>query len=192
MKSPLLHLTLSILICAVALAGYGYWYSTISNKSVAVATLEQEIKAKTETISRIAVARATLAEIAEDEAAVQAYFVPEAKVVSFITDLQARASAVSASLKVLSVSTSGGKKPTLTLSLAVDGTFDAVMRTIGAVEYAPYHLSIARVTLGENGKGAWHAELSIVVGSVRAQTASSTPSSAVKTLSLLTTPYDHR
>ena len=181
MRTPFFHLVVWGLIAAAALSLYGYWYAVISEKSVAVAELQGKINAKTETASRIASARAALSDIADDEAAVQGYFVPETGVVPFISDLERRARAQSASLKVLSVATAGGaKQPALVLSLAVEGSFDAVMRTVGAIEFAPYDLVISKFSMGENGKGVWSASFEITVGSTPAAAATSTQNAPVK------------
>ena len=170
---------------AVALSLYGYWYAVISEKSVRVAELQGQIDAKTETAKRIASARATLSDIADDEATVKNYFVPETGVVPFINDLEKRARAQNASLKVLSVSTAGGaKQPVLMLSLAVEGTFDAAMRTVGAIEFAPYDLVISKFSMGENGKGVWNVSFEIMVGSVSPSAATSTQSVPAKALPL--------
>jgi len=175
MKSSLLHLVVWLIIAAAALAGYGLWYASVAEKSVAVADLQSQIDAKTETASRITAARTALAEIATDESIVQSYFVQETGVVSFINDLETRARAQTAAMKVLSVSTGGTKKQsTLVLSLTIDGTFDAVMRTVGAIEYAPYNLSVSKFSLGKTEKDVWHASMEIIVGSVPVSTATST------------------
>lgn len=176
MKSPLLHLIVWLIIATLTFAGYGLWYAAVAKRSVAVADVQSKIDTKTDTASRINAARAVLSEIENDEFTVQSYFVPETGVVSFISDLEARARAQTAVMKVLSVSTGSVKKqPTLTLSLAIDGTFDAVMRTVGAVEYAPYNLSVSEFSLGKTGKDVWHASLGITVGLVPASTATTTP-----------------
>jgi len=186
---PYLHFVVWSLIALGTLAGFGYWYTVIADKSLSVATLQNQIDAKTAAIGRITSTRATLAELAGDEAIVQGYFVPETGVVPFIASLEARARAQGATLKVLSVATGGNpKQPTLVVTLAVDGAFDPVLRTIGAIEYAPYALSLSKLTLGENGKKVWHASLEIVVGSVSAHTASTTPLAAPKALSLAFSP----
>lgn len=174
MKSSL-HLLVWFVFCGAILSAYGYWYTVVADKSIAVADLQDRIASKTETAGRIASARTALAEIAGDEDVVQDYFVPETGVVSFISDLEARADKQKAAMKVLSVSVGGvPKNPTLVLSLTVDGTFDAVMRTVGAVEYAPYDLSISKLSVQEGEKNVWNATLEVTVGSVPAN-ASSTP-----------------
>jgi hypothetical protein len=169
MRSPFLHLIVWALVSSAALSGYGYWYAVIAHKSAAVAELQNRIDEKTEAASRIAAARATLAEIAGDEASVENYFVPETGVVPFIDDLEERAQALSASLKVVSVS-AVPKQPIIVFSLAIEGSFDAIMRTMGAIEYAPYDLSVSKLSISENGKGLWHADLELSVGSVPAAT----------------------
>jgi hypothetical protein len=169
MKSPLTQLVVAFVLCAAVLGGYGAWYAAIANKSNAVAAIENQITEKTEAKSRIAFARAALADIEGDESAVQSHFVSETGVVGFINYLEARGTAQKADVNVLSVSTGGDKaRSTLVLALAVRGAFDAVMRTVGAIEYAPYDLSIKTFSIAHEDKGAWHADLTLVVGSMPA------------------------
>jgi hypothetical protein len=169
MKSPFSLLVVAIVICILVLTGYGVWYSAISAKSADVADLQSSIDTKTETVNRIAATRATLAGIADDEATVQGYFVPETGVVAFINALEARGKEQGASISVLSVSTSGtSARPTLTLMLSIKGTFDEVMRTIGSIEYAPYDLSVSTLSIAQDATSVWHADLKLLIGSVPA------------------------
>ncbi|MFA6414711.1 MAG: hypothetical protein WC217_03820 [Candidatus Paceibacterota bacterium] len=166
MKSPFLHLVLALVVCIAALTGYGFWYSMIANKSVAVTKLQSKIDAKTLAVSRMATTRAALTEIASDEAVVQNYFVPETGVVSFIDGLEERGRALGSTVEVLSVSSENtSARPTLDFNLSVKGTFDAVMRTVGAIEQAPYDISVAALTVGQDVKDSWHADLKLLVGS---------------------------
>ena len=154
-------------ICGAAFFGYMLLYGVIVSKSAAVADLETQITIATETASRIASARSTLAKIIGDEIDVQQYFVSQTGVVAFINSLEQYGHLQKADIKVLSVSTSGTpKEPTLVFELSVEGTFDAVMRTIGTIEYAPYALSISRLSLGSNPQKSWHADLTLHVGSI--------------------------
>lgn len=169
MKSPFFHFFGALVLCMVVLIGYGVWYAAIAAKSAAVADLQNNIDAKTETVSRIAAARATLAGIASDETAVQSYFVPETGVVAFIDALEARGRAQGVVVNVLSVSAAGTpREPSLALSLTIRGTFDAVMRTVGSIEYAPYALSVSTLSLAKYDKNDWQADLTLLVGSVPA------------------------
>jgi Tfp pilus assembly protein PilE len=175
MKSPLIHLVIALIIGILAMVAYGFWYSAVSRASQHVVALQTRIDQANTDVSRIAAARAALAEISNDEASVQGYFVPESGVVAFINTLEGLGPKERAEVSVLSVSTAGSAaQPTLLLALSVAGSFDSVMRTIGAVEYAPYDLSITKLTLVQNDKNLWQANLSLTVGSAPAS-ATSTP-----------------
>ncbi len=172
MNSSLSNLFIAIAVCIIAFIGYGVWYAAIAAKSAAVANLESRITEKTETASRIASARAALTKIAGDEDVVQSYFVSKTGVVAFIDDLEARGEAQGTVMDVLSVSTGGvPARPTLILTLTIKGTFDAVMRTIGRIEYAPYDISIMALSLRQSVSDNWHADLKLRVGSVSANEA---------------------
>lgn len=184
MKSTLTRLITTTIIAVIAVSGYLYWYSLVSEKSVQVANLETEIAARSEKSMRIAIARATLAEIVDDERIVQNYFVPDTEVVHFIEDLQARARARGAALKVASVGSDvDGKRPVLDLSLGIDGSFDAVMRTIGVIEYAPYDLVVNKLVVDKADKTSWHANMEITVTSVT-RTATTTEAAPSRSVSL--------
>ena len=164
-------------VCMIALVGYGIWYTVIAAKSATVVAVQSEIDAKTETVNRIAATRATLAGVVNDEAIVQKYFVSEADVVAFIDSLERREKTLGAVVSVLSVSTSGtAAQPSLTLSLMIKGTFDAVMSTVGSIEHAPYDLSISAVFIVQDSEQSWHANLKLIVGSLPAtRTATTMP-----------------
>jgi hypothetical protein len=168
MKSHILNLGIEIIVAVIVLIGYGFWYAEVAAKSAAVAELQNQIATKTETASRIASARVAIAEITSDEAIVQGYFVPESNVVAFINDLEAQGRMQDATTSVLSVSAgTSDASPTLLFSIVVKGSFDAVMCTVGTIEYMPYDLSILKLSLVQNDKNSWQSDLSIRVGSVK-------------------------
>ena len=175
MRPALVHLTLASILCVASIGGFAAWYVVISAKSAAVVDLEQQIVSRTDIANRIASARASVAEIAGDEASIQGYFVSNDQVASFINGLEALGKRVGAAVTVLSVSPgTAAVRPTLALSLSVTGTFEAVMRAIGAIEYAPYDLSIPMLSISQEGKG-WRADFGILVGSVSTKAATTTP-----------------
>lgn len=182
MKSTQTRLIVSIAIATGAIGGYLYWYSLVTQKSAEVANLEAEINARTEKSLRIVIARATLAEIEDDEQVVQNYFVAETEVVRFIEDLQRRAKDRGATLKVASVaSAQDGNRPILNLSLGIDGPFDSVVRTVGVIEYAPYDLVVNKLTIDKADKTSWHAAMDVMVTSI---TRPATTTEAVPTRSV--------
>lgn len=176
MKSSIIRAAIAFAFCIGTLIAYGVWYTAIEAKSTAVASLQNRIDAKEETTGRTSSARVALSEIAGDEATIQGYFVSETSVVSFISDLETRGSLQNAVVNVLSVAkdTMNGR-PALSFTISIKGTFDAVMRTIGAIEYAPYALSISTLSLGQDDMNAWHANVKLFVGSVSANAGRVTP-----------------
>ena len=170
------RLFVALAACGITIIGYGFWYAAIEAKSAAVAELKNEVTTKNENAGRIASARASLAELAGSEEIIQGYFVPETGVVAFINNLEARGRKQGAVVSVLSVSTSATEKsPTLVFSLTISGSFDAVMRTVGVIEYAPYDLSVSALSITHDGEKSWRADLTIRVGSASASVATTTP-----------------
>lgn len=176
MKSPAIHLLIALAASVIALLGYVAWYGVVSDKSREVAGLQNQILAASETVSRVASARAALTEIAGDEMKVRSYFVPESGIVAFINDLEARGVAQGATIAVSSVSTGGTpSRPALVLSITVKGTFDAVMRAVGSIEYAPYDILVSSFSIRQDVEDIWNANLGLRVGSVLVKAATSTP-----------------
>ena len=167
MKSAVIHIIIAFLVCAAALIAHGILYSFIAEKSVLAVALQNQIDAKNEKASRTASSRASLATIAGEEAVVNGYFVSESDVVSFIDNLQQRGVSQGATVKVLSVSTGNANmRPALILAITIMGPFDAVMRTAGAIEYAPYALAFSKLSLAKNDKKIWTANAELVAGSM--------------------------
>jgi len=174
MKSSFLQLAIAIIFLCFFLVGYGFLYSTISSKSATLASLDSQIAEKTRLAKRTSSAQSELAGIEDAETAVQSYFVPETGVVSFIDGLEAQGKTQGSTINVLSVSSgTANGRPIFLLALTVHGTFDAVMRTVGTIEYAPYDLSIPQLSLVQDDKNSWHADLSLTVGSMSTATSTS-------------------
>jgi hypothetical protein len=166
MKSPVFHLIVAFVVAIAAIVGYGFWYNAVSAKSSDVASLQSQISSQAEAVNNIVSTREALTEIAGDEASMQNYFVPGSSMVTFIDGLEAQGRTQGTTVSVLSVSTgSTSVQPTFTLALTIKGTFDAVMRTVGAIEYSPYDLSISEFSMRQEGKNVWHADLNLLVGS---------------------------
>jgi hypothetical protein len=175
MKSSFFHFIIALAVAVAVLVGYSAWYAVVAKESASVANLQNQIVVKTEAASGVASARTAIAKVASDEAEVQNYFVPETGVVAFINNLEALGQAQGTTVRVLSVSADAGAQPAFLFSLTVKGTFDAVLRTVGAIEYAPYDLSVSSFSFEQDAKNSWHANLGLVVGSTDSETATSTP-----------------
>ena len=169
MRSPLISFVIWALILLAAVGVYAALKIAVNDKSLAVANLSRQIEAKNVESARLSAVREQLSALANDEAAVEAYFVPESSVVALIDELQGRGRALGASVEIASVAATpgaSGARPTIAIALSATGPFDAVMRTIGSIEYAPYDLHATGVTLSEGLDGkTWSANLNLSVGS---------------------------
>lgn len=166
MKSFKTHTFIVPAICVLAIVGYSMWYIAVEHKSAVVAGLQNRINEKKNTASRIASARTALSEITGNEEVIQNYFVKEEGVVAFIDDIETRGRLQKASVSVLSVKKeSATSRLALAFTISINGTFDSVMRTIGAIEYAPYDITIESLSVGQDDKNVWHAEAKLLVGS---------------------------
>lgn len=173
MRSKFVQLALAFAVCAAVIAGYWFWYGAVAAKSVSITALQSRIDANMDTASRGAAARAALADMEGDEAAMREYFVSETGIVAFIDGLEALGRAVgNTTVSVLSVSMAADAvaRPAFKFALSIKGTFDGVMRTVGALEYAPYAISISSLSVAKNAKNDWQANLVFLAGS-----ATSTP-----------------
>lgn len=170
---PLRPLGTALLLLAAALAAYVGLRIYVNNTNIAVANLVAEVKMRSDENARIAAARAATGTLAAREEEVASYFVPQSSIVAFINDLQSRGAALGAAVDITSVATAGAAKhPALAVAADIRGSFDAVMRTVGSIEYAPYDVSVTSLTLGYDGKGAWVAQMTILVVSAPPASAS--------------------
>lgn len=175
MKSPRIHFVLMLVLGMTTMMSYIIWYTEVSKKSASVVSLESQISAAADAMNRIASSKAMFAEIAGDEAKLKDHFVSESGVVAFINDLESLGIPNHATVNVLSVSKGGSvQRPTLILSVTIEGTFDAVLSTIGAIEYAPYTISISTLSVVKDAKNSWRATVSLSVGAVT-ETKTATP-----------------
>lgn len=176
MKSKLLHVGIALVICTASLVGNALWYWKVSDMSVVMANLESKIQEKKMASENISTAKTALARFENSEALITNYFVPEEGIVPFINELETRGRSLGAAVTVASVSSKGVTgQSEFALSLKVAGTFDAVMRTVGVIEYAPYAVTISKLSLDEDEKNTWRATIELTVGSV--PTVGTTPSS---------------
>lgn len=168
MKSSIVHLSAALVVCALVLAGYWFWYAIVAEKSAAAAALQNGIDASVTVASRAAAARAALVDLEGDEALMRSHFVSETGVVAFINGLEALGRATgSTTVSVLSVSTAAdaAARPAFKFALLVKGTFDGVMRTVGAIEYLPYAVSVSSLSVAKSAKNDWQANLVFLAGS---------------------------
>jgi flagellar basal body-associated protein FliL len=168
-RTSLIQLVIAIVMFAAALGVYGFWYSLVGKASVEAAALSEEIRTKSQDSARVAAAKVALESLAEDEAAMHAYLVREQDIVPFLGTLEDTGTSLGSNVVVASVAAdSKGERSQLKLSLKITGSFDAVLRTLGAIEYGPYDSAIQSVTFDtvpvEGAAPAWTATATFTLG----------------------------
>lgn len=168
---PYLHVILMALVFFGAISLYGLWYAMVGKESANAVSLEQQIQAKTQTAAHAEQAKSQLAQALSQRAAIMDYFVNTNDVVPFLETLQSSGAKYGANVAVESVSSQPGTPhTTLQLALRITGPFDAVERTLGAIEYEPYDTTISNVTLdtpGGSGEAPqWTAAVTMNVGTI--------------------------
>ncbi len=176
-KNPLTRLGVLLLLCLVAGGVYVFLYRTVADVSGELATLEKEVQQKTTDADRISAAKNTLRTLDVDEASVASYLVLSSDIVPFLERLELIGEELGSDVSVVSVAKEkDGSRERLVLSLKITGAFESVMRTVGAIEHAPYDISTSQLSValaGTTAGGAWAASGVFWVGTQ--STASSTP-----------------
>lgn len=164
----LIQLIVAGLLFLGAVGAYLAWYATVGKLSASADALSVQIQEKGQDSARIRSAKEALESLVADEEAMRAYLVQQANIVSFLSAIEDTGTGLGSSVEVVSVSAeSKGETNSILLSLKITGSFDAVLRTIGAIEYGPYDSSVESVTLdtvaGETA-GVWTAAASFSIG----------------------------
>jgi len=170
------HLSVIQLIAAlILLAGivgaYGLWYRMVGKASAETAALAEGIRARSQDSERAAAAKEALGSLVADEEGVRQYLVRTGDVVPFLERLEDTGTALGSSVDVVSVSAEqGAGRERIVLSLKIAGSFDSVLRTLGAIEYGPYDsaltgLSFDTVRSAESGTPeGWTAAATFSIG----------------------------
>lgn len=164
-RRSIINLIAVAVLCLLAIGGYALWYGIVANKSAEAAELRSRLGAHGEAGNRAAFARSALAELGPKEEETYRHLVAADDIVPFLEGLETTGDRLGSSVEVISV-TNSQTGDALALSLRITGSFDAVMRTLGAVEYQTYDTVLTSLTLDtlpEEGS-AWSAAASFTVG----------------------------
>lgn len=169
MKPHLVQLGVAIAVALAALAGYTLWYGAVKQLDADAASVATEIAAKDAARARTVSARSAEAGLAEQEAFVAGHLVAPADIVPFLERLEKAGKEFGASVHIASVSDQAAASDgRLSLSLSVTGSFDAVMRTLGAIEQGTYAIAINDLSLNTSDQATWSATGLFVVGTASA------------------------
>lgn len=168
MKRTLIFFGFSLTFFVGAVAAYVVWYGIVGAASIRVIELKSHIEAKDEETVQLSTARRTLALLEAQGLVLADYFVSEEDVVTFLERIEGTGQSVGTRIDVISVSQDTADKTRIMVSVQVDGTFDAVVRTLGALEYSAHDiqttsLSVRKIDNGELGT-TWNAAVTFSVG----------------------------
>jgi len=167
-RIALIQLVLALALFAIVAGGYALWYASVGSLSATSARLAEEIQGKSKDSARIHAATAALSSLEANEASVRAYLVRTSDIVPFLESIEQTGTELGATVDVVSVAAETAGRPHLALSLKVQGSFDAVMRTIGAIEYGPFDSTLTGLTFDTvetaDGVAVWTAATSFSIG----------------------------
>jgi Tfp pilus assembly protein PilO len=169
-RSLLMHVLVAsalLVLALVSTVGTAFLLSSTENEAVRLAT---EIEAREAELLRVAAAKAALPLLVQAESDLAEHTIQTNDIVPFLEGLEKLGAAQGADVEVLSVTGGQGTPPQrLSLSLKVTGSYDAVVRTIGRIEYGPYDTQLTTLTLDsgvteEGAKKAWTAAAIFSIG----------------------------
>lgn len=158
MSRSLIQLIVALAVLAGAIALYSFWYVQVAKETKHSIELLSQIDATVQSAVTAAETSDTLAALAADEAAIQGYRVKLADIVSFLERIEGTGRTLGTSVEVISVSDKPGADGRIALTVRILGSFDTVLRTLGAIEYGPYDSRITNLTFDTPATGgAWTA-----------------------------------
>ena len=169
MRAPLVGLIVSLGVLALSLGAYVFWHNTVSSLSDHVDELVASAAEKNAALARLASGKDALVALASDEETLKSFSVAREGVVSFLESIESRSAKLGAHLEVGSVVVEEeGPHPLLLLTIKITGSFEAVLRALGLLEYGPHYLETRNAALEVNDpkdkKSGWILPALIAVG----------------------------
>jgi hypothetical protein len=169
-KTPYSPIIVASIILLASVGAFALEYYVLSNGEVQLTDITKQIKDKKFEIEKADQARNALTSLDANEALVKSYVLRKDNIVPFIDLLQSTGKEVGASVQVLSVTddkSTGHAR--VVISLTVNGSFDAVMRTMGILENGPYDTELTNLALDSaatstRGTQLWSANTALSVG----------------------------
>lgn len=165
MRPTLTLFIFSVSAFFLSFGAYVFSLHFLTTEHANIVSLESQIRQKASAVAQVALTRAAAKQIVEDEAEIRNHFVSTEDIVSYIENLQSTGKSLGATIAVVSITPDPSPTArTMRLTLTLTGTFDAVVRAIGALEYAPYDIATTALTLGSSDKNSWHANMEVEIG----------------------------
>lgn len=170
MNKNYIPLVTALVTLALTLILYVGWLYSVSQISTSIRTTQAEIVKATQESMQGARTKEALLALSSNAEVIRGYFVEKESLVTFLETLSKTGTALGSTLEIVSVSDSKDAQgfPRIVVALKIQGSFDAVLRTVGALEQGPYdskvetmHIEARQLdTVGE----AWTASVTLSVG----------------------------
>jgi hypothetical protein len=168
-KSLLTHLGVAILFAVVSILAYAWWQNTVAQTLTEATEVTAKAKAIEQELSEITHAKQEVASLEENEEFVRARFLPLEDIVLFLEELEETGQKYGATVSVVSVG-DGKTGNRVSVALSAQGSFNAVMKTIGAIEYGSYASAVKSLALDGGGEGNWNASFILEVEAIKTET----------------------
>lgn len=167
-RASLIHVISALLVTVIVAGMYVAWFLMFRAASERSMELSAEIAHIESEDAVIASTKGIAASLDEDEALLASYFVSGDDIVGFLETLEQSGDQLGSLVEVVSVTSgTGGDAGRVILALRIQGSFSAVMRTLGSLEYGPHDMRVQTLTLeaGAGEEGAlWSAATTFSVG----------------------------
>ena len=130
------------------------WQHTVSEERAKIERLREEAALLEEHTKKVE-GREELLLLEEEERYVEERILNVADVVSFLSAFERKGDQHGAEVRVVSVSEK--QEGRVGIAFSISGSFDAVMRTLGSIEYEQYASTIENVTLETSPGEVWTA-----------------------------------
>ncbi|MEA2701797.1 MAG: hypothetical protein QOE22_506 [Candidatus Parcubacteria bacterium] len=168
-RTPYIHIAAAGLLFILALGAYLLWFRHVSALSTQATELSAQLKTLGDAGGRASSVRRELEDVKNREESVYRHFVGSDTIVSYLGEIEDTGKSLGAAVEVVSVAdaqAAQGQSPQLQMSLRITGPFDAVMRTLGAIEYQPYDATLSSLVLDTppTADANWTAAATFLVG----------------------------
>lgn len=170
MNKNSIPLLTALVILALTLVLYVVWLYSVSQVSASIRMTQEEIAtARQESLQNTKTKEALLA-LSSNAEVIRGFFVEKESLVSFLETLSKTGTALGSTLEIMSVSDSKDAQgnPRIVVALKIQGSFDNVVRTVGALEQGPYDSKVENLHLEarqlDTVGAPWTASVTLSVG----------------------------
>lgn len=162
MTRTLTHVAIAGAALVLSAGALAWWQGEVRSLAAEAAAIRAELAEQGTGATRLAEQ-----ELARNETQIYSRFVNEADIVTYLEELESTGDVLGAVVDVDSVEEPQGAEAAdhIVLTLIVRGSFDSVVRTLGAIEHQPYDTRLTTLTLDSpEGERGWAATATFRVG----------------------------